>query len=38
MAALGKGVDAVVGAGRERARRQRAAHRPPEHTGANPKK
>ncbi|MCA1818319.1 MAG: (2Fe-2S)-binding protein [Acidobacteria bacterium] len=37
-AALGKGVDAVVGAGRERARRQRTARRPPEHTGASPKK
>jgi ferredoxin len=29
-----KGLDAVVGLGRARARRQRAAHRPPEHTGA----
>lgn len=29
-----KGLDAVVGLGRARARRQRASHRPPEHTGA----
>jgi ferredoxin len=37
LVALGKGLDAVVGAGRERARRQRAAHRPPEHGGAGRK-
>ncbi|MCA1628991.1 MAG: (2Fe-2S)-binding protein [Acidobacteria bacterium] len=32
--ALGKGLDAVVGAGRARAHRQRASHRPPEHGGS----
>jgi ferredoxin len=34
LSALGKGLDAVVGAGRARAARQRASHRPPEHGGA----
>ncbi|HVG29213.1 MAG TPA: 2Fe-2S iron-sulfur cluster-binding protein [Pyrinomonadaceae bacterium] len=37
LSALGKGLDAVVGAGRARAQRQRAAHRPPEHGGAGRK-
>jgi ferredoxin len=37
IAVLEKGVDAIVGVGRERARRERAAHRPPEHTGAQRK-
>lgn len=37
IAVLEKGVDAVVGVGRARAERQRAAHRPPEHTGAQRK-
>ncbi|MDT7542297.1 MAG: hypothetical protein QOE33_2201 [Acidobacteriota bacterium] len=31
---LERGLDAVVGLGRARARRQRVSHRPPEHTGA----
>jgi ferredoxin len=31
---LERGLDAVVGLGRSRARRERVAHRPPEHTGA----
>ena len=34
LSALGKGLDAVVGAGRARAQRQRASHRPPEHDGS----
>ena len=34
LSALGRGLDAVVGAGRARAQRQRAAHRPPEHGGS----
>lgn len=37
LGALGKGLDAVVGAGRARAARQRASHRPPEHGGARSK-
>jgi ferredoxin len=37
MSVFEKGLDAVVGLGRARERRQRAAHRPPEHTGASRK-
>jgi ferredoxin len=35
VAALGKGLDSIVGLGRARARRQRQSRRPPEHTGAS---
>lgn len=34
---LERGLDSIVGLGRARAQRERAAHRPPEHTGATRK-